>query len=215
MLNSFDLVAKRYAETKPLRGARAALDIRPIGQRRYWWNRIAKVNDNCYALLDGSMWWSNLPSNFEDMAPIVWERKPDGDYLTIRNNINDNISVSRYTFLQRYLPSTMEFHYDNGKHYVNYKGVDYYLPKPKAEIDWGNKYFKLTADHKIVFKDINPDGFVRMNELQPFKTRRVDKELSKHYKPKIKEFWDWMQVVMPVLGEIFQYLIFLCYILLS
>ena len=181
--------------------------MRPIGQRRYWWRRIAKVNDNCYALCDGMGYWyqSQNPNDTEEYtkvtAPIVWERKPDGDYLTIRNNWNDNISVGRYAFLQFHLPQGMGFTWDNGKHYVHNRGEEHYLPKFKANIDWQVKSFEITDDRKIVFKDANPDGFVRVNELQPFKTRRIDKELDKKYASKVTELWDWMQTVLPVLGD--------------
>lgn len=205
--STFDQVAKHYAETTPLRGARASEDLRPIGQRRYWWRRIAKVNDNCYALCDGMGYWyqSQNPNDTEAYikatAPIVWERKPDGDYLTIRNNWNDNISVGRYAFLQFHLPQGMGFTWDNGKHYVHNRGEAYYLPKFKANIDWQVKSFAITDDRKIVFKDANPDGFVRVSELQPFKTRRIDKELDKKYASKVTELWDWMQTVLPVLGD--------------
>lgn len=205
--STFDQVAKHYAETTPLRGARASEDLRPIGQRRYWWRRIAKINDNCYALCDGMGYWyqSQNPNDTEEYtkatAPIVWERKPDGDYLTIRNNWNDNISVGRYAFLQFHLPQGMGFTWDNGKHYVHNRGEAYYLPKFKANIDWQVKSFAITDDRKIVFKDANPDGFVRVSELQPFKTRRIDKELDKKYASKVTELWDWMQTILPVLGD--------------
>jgi hypothetical protein len=151
-------------------------------------------------------WYTNQNPNdkgayIKETAPIVWERKPDGDYLTIRNNWNDNISVGRYAFLQFHLPQGMGFTWDNGKHYVHNKGEAYYLPKFKANIDWQVKSFEITDDRKIVFKDVNPDGFVRVNELQPFKTRRIDKELDKKYASKVTELWDWMQTVLPVLGD--------------
>jgi hypothetical protein len=62
------------------------------------------------------------------------------------------------------------------------------------------KTVTVQQDCKIVFKHV--DGkFVRVNELQPFKTRRVDKEAEKELKPKMKEYWEWMNIVLPVLGE--------------
>jgi hypothetical protein len=33
------------------------------------------------------------------------------------------------------------------------------------------------------------------------RTRRIDKNLDAIYKPKMKEMWDWMQVVLPVMGD--------------
>ena len=114
--------------------------------------------------------------------------------------MNDNISVSRYAFLERYLPPEMRFHYENGKHYVRYAGVDHYLPKSKATFDWNNRTLDLYQECKIVFKHVD-DKFIRANELQPFKTRRVDKEAEVEFKPKLKAYWDWMNAMLPVLGD--------------
>ena len=198
--SSFDAIVKKYESIKPIRGR--AEDTRPIAERRYAWKRVEKLNDNTYALDDGTSWY-NLPLTTEQkMAcyPIVWERKEDGDYLTIHNHMNDNISVSRYAFLERYLPPEMRFHYENGKHYVRYAGVDHYLPKSKATFDWNNRTLDLYQECKIVFKHVD-DKFIRANELQPFKTRRVDKEAEVEFKPKLKAYWDWMNAMLPVLGD--------------
>ena len=201
-LSSFDAVAKAYDDIKPIKGGRASMDLRPLNQRRYWWNRVMKISDTKYVLLDGNWGWhSNMTDEMREItAPIVWERKEDGDYLTIRSHMNDGISVSRYTFLQHHLPIDMYFHYENGKHYVKHNEIDHYLPKSKVNIDWGNSKIEMLKDCKIVFKH---DGcnFTRANELQPYKTRRIDKELDAQFKPKVVEFVEWMQIVLPVLGE--------------
>jgi hypothetical protein len=198
--SNFDTIANKYANTKPIRGRTE--DARPIAERRYAWKRISKIDDNTYALEDGNGWYSTSLTDEQKLMPypILWQRKEDGDYITIRNHINDSTSVSRYDFLYRYLPQEMRFHYENGKHYVRYEGVDHYLPKSKTEFDYNTKTVKVYQDSKIVFKHV--DGkFIRANEPQPFRTRRVDKELEKTLKPKIKEYWDWMNIVLPVLGE--------------
>jgi hypothetical protein len=205
-LSSFNDVAKAYADIKPIKGARIKEDLRPLNQRRYWWNRIIKVNDNKYLLCDGHWAWQNMTDDVrEQTCPIMWERKDDGDFITIRNHMNDGISVSRYTFLQSHLPIGMHFHYDNGKHFVNYVGKDHYLPKFKGLMDWSNHIFKMEQDNKIVFKHVDNgvvgQGYIRVNELQPYKTRRIDKELDAQYYPKIQDLYAWMQVVLPVLGE--------------
>jgi hypothetical protein len=205
-LSSFKDVAKAYEDIKPIKGARASEDLRPLEQRRYWWNRIVKVNENKYLLLDGHWAWHNMSNEErEQTCPIMWERKDDGDFITIRNHMNDGISVSRYTFLQRHLPMGMYFHYDNGKHFVNYVDKDHYLPKFKAQMDWSNRTFKMEQDNKIVFKHVDNgkvgQGYIRVNNLQPYKTRRIDKELDAQYYPKVQDLYEWMQVVLPVLGE--------------
>jgi hypothetical protein len=208
-LSSFDEVAKAYSEIKPIRGARADQDLRPLTERRYWWNRVHKVSDNKYILLDGYWAWSsglgtdNDNRMREQTAPIVWERKEDGDYMTVRNHMNGGTAVSRYDFLKSFLPQGMFFHYPQGggKHFVSHNGVEHYLPKFKGDMDWQSKVFTMMQDNKLVFKAEGDGGFTRVNNLQPMQTRRVDKDLDSIYKPKMKEMWDWMQVVLPVMGE--------------
>lgn len=208
-LNSFDEVAQAYNMIKPIRGARANDDLRPLVERRYWWNRVWKVSDTKYVLLDGHWVWSNMvgqDSVREQTAPIVWERREDGDYMTVRSHMNDGISVSRYTFLDRWLPKGMRFDWytTTGKHFIKHthaKGYsEYYVAKFKGNMDWQNKTFEMLEDNKLVFKH-TADGFERVGDLMPMQTRRIDKEVDAHYKPKMKEMWEWMFAVLPVLGE--------------
>ena len=201
-LSSFDAVVKAYDEIKPIKGSRANMDLRPLNERRYWWNRVMKMSDTKYLLLDGNWGWhSNFTNELRELtAPIMWERKEDGDYITIRNHANEGISVSRYTFLQNHLPNPMYFHYDNGKHFVQHNNVEHYLPKFKGVMDWQAGTFEMHQDSKIVFKH-DGSNFTRANELQTYKTRRVDKELDAQFKPKVAEFVEWMQLVLPILGE--------------
>ena len=198
-LNSFDEVVKCYNEITPIRGRTE--DVRPLGQRRYTWNRIIKINDNKYILSDGQYtWWGE--DIHEHVSPIMWERKEDGDYMTIRNNMEGSSAVSRYQFIGRYTPLGMSFDWYNqpGKHFVKYKDQAYYLPKYKAKFDYNNKQFAMEKDHKIVFKHVDGE-FIRANDLQPMKTRRLDKDLDKAYTKKLTEMWEWMQIVLPILGD--------------
>jgi hypothetical protein len=205
-LSSFDDVAKAYNEIVPIRGARANEDLRPLAERRYWWNRVLKVSDNKYVLCDGHWAWTSSGGDNlvrEQTAPIVWERKEDGDYLTVRSHMNDGISVSRYTFLDRWLPKCMRFDWytTTGKHFVKYQGKELYLPKFKGKMDWSAKTFEMLEDNKLVFK-VTADGeFERVGDLVPMQTRRIDKEVDAKYKPKMKEMWEWMFAVLPVLGD--------------
>jgi hypothetical protein len=172
-LSSFDDVVKAYNEIVPIRGARANEDLRPLAERRYWWMRVVKVTDNKYALCDGHWAWSNHINNDnhvrEQTAPILWERKDDGDYISIRNHMNGGMSVSRYTFLQNFLPRSMYFHYPQGegKHFVNHGGAEHYLPKFKGNMDWQAKTFEMIQDNKLVFKANGDGNFTRVNNLQP------------------------------------------------
>lgn len=200
-LSSFDAVAKTYAETKPIRGQRLSEDLRPLFARRYWWQRVEKVSDTMYALHDGYWGGSGKWGNKGHMlAPIVWERKEDGDYITIRNCPHNSYAVSRYNFLAWCVPSPMYFWFDNGKHYVRNANKDNYLPKFKCDFDYSNDTFNMTEDNKLVFRAEKDGTFTRVNELQPKKTRRLDKELKAKYDPLIAQMWEWGKAVLPILG---------------
>jgi hypothetical protein len=212
-LSSFDEVVAYYNGTKPIRGARADEDLRPLAERRYWWNRIHKASDNKYVLCDGHWAFSGGIGNGgghdnmrEQTAPIMWERREDGDYMTVRSHMNDGISVSRYTFLDRWLPKCMRFDWytTTGKHFIQHTHArgysEYYVPKFKGKMDWSNKTFEMIEDNKLVFKH-TADGFERVGDLVPMQTRRIDKEVDAKYKPKMKEMWEWMFAVLPVLGD--------------
>ena len=91
--NSFDQVVTEYNTTHPIRGARKAWDLRPMGKRERWWERIIKIDDNTYALSDGNSAYSTRSREATEenlagirreamlVAPIMWFRKADGDYV--------------------------------------------------------------------------------------------------------------------------------------
>jgi hypothetical protein len=203
-LNTFDAVAKRYAETTPIRGKNKGENRRPLGERRYWWNRIVQLDENTYALSDGYwMGYKWADDAIKKTAPIVWERKPDGDYMTVHSHLNGNCSVSRYWFIQNYLPDGFAFDWfsNTGKHFIKYDGKDYYLPKSKASIDWQNLLFDFKNYYKLTFKAEADGKFTRVGDKNLCTVRRLDKTLTKKYRPMIKELWDYMNVMLPVFGE--------------
>jgi hypothetical protein len=200
--NSFDNVAKMYADIVPLRGARKAEDVRPIWNRRYSWRRVVKINDNKYILHDGD--YIVGQRTFEescDLAPITWERKADGDYITVRNCHAPYYSMSRYAFLSSALPRTMWFKIDNGKHYIVHGGKEHYLAKFKAHYDSNVGKHIVDKDMTITFKAHADGTFERVSELLPMRIRRMNKDLKVKYDPMIKDMWDWACMVLPILGE--------------
>jgi hypothetical protein len=82
-INSFADAEARYADTKPIRGNN--MDMRPLGKRSRKWERVLKIDDNCYALLRV---WHRFRYRLEAvehngatraevrmLAPILWERQ--------------------------------------------------------------------------------------------------------------------------------------------
>ena len=54
-LNTFEQVESRYNSIKPMisKNHTKEQDIRPLGERRKKHERIKKLRDSCYALMDG------------------------------------------------------------------------------------------------------------------------------------------------------------------
>ena len=152
---SFDKVAATYDAIKPLRGKLSDANVRPLGDRARKWERIKKINNNCYVLTDGyhtgddvfKSWGYNhktgKPTEAEmiNLAPIVWRRHRDGTTtIKVRNGTGQGAHNSRYSFLDRHLPNGMRFIIRNGKHFISlghgttYK--EYYLAKSKTLAAW-------------------------------------------------------------------------------
>ena len=165
-LNTFDEVASWYDRTAPIRGVRKAWDLRPLWDRKRWWERVIKIDDNTYALSDGNSAYRTRGKEATEeklaevnreallVAPIVWMRKKGGDYVRIRGGINYGGAISRYAFLNEYLPSGLTHSFNsNGVHWIQTANQRYLLPNFKHK--WGtganeeDKYleFKLSLIH--------------------------------------------------------------------
>ena len=85
-LNTFSDVAERYAEVKPMvsKNHKREDDIRPISERHRKWERIAKVDDNCYILHD-VIPYENYSWVDEHLKrpPITWSRDKHGDEFVL------------------------------------------------------------------------------------------------------------------------------------
>ena len=181
-LNNFKAVEAKYNSTKPLVSKNHTLeqDIRPVGERRYKWQRIKKLSDDCYALLDGYSfgddvfkWWAMsdstpTPRELHALAPIVWERvvgrNEAGDRITnevikIRNGTGDRAHNTRYVFLDDFLPRSIGFDIQNGKQFI-YAWTDkrvrekFFLPK--------SNYVGATAWDAV--KTLQQRGFDRADD---------------------------------------------------
>lgn len=154
-LMSFDKVAAAYDAIKPLRGKHKNDNVRPIGDRARRWERIKKINNNCYVLTDGYYTGDDVfrgwgyggntgtPTEAEmiNLAPIVWRRHRDGTTtIKVRNGTGQGAHNGRYSFLDRHLPNGMRFIIRNGKHFISlgygttYK--EYYLAKSNTVAAW-------------------------------------------------------------------------------
>ena len=202
-ISSFDEVVSIYNRIVPIRGKDTGLrkgDRRPLGRRWTWWERVMKFDDNTYALCDGHEAWYGMTPNAEDIknsAPILWERREDGDYITIQNHISRyNTSYTRFDFLNYHTPKGIAFWHYMGQHYLNYDGEDMALPKSVSK--WNGNVRTIVQHNAITF--LHKDGkFIRQSKLLPVPTKRKS-EVAYTYHDKVVALWEWSHVVLPVLG---------------
>ena len=175
-INSFAEVEERYNTTKPVisKNHPKEHDIRPYGVRSRKWERIEKVNANCYIIWSGDdgdpyqqLYWhwscslNPTPKQQMELAPIVWKRKGNMESIRIRNGSGNYAHCSRYTFLENTLPHDMGFLVIDGKQYVSLlngetyawnANLKYLLPKsmydPFGNRSWRRGYGLVEKDDK-------------------------------------------------------------------
>lgn len=218
-LNTFNEVVNWFDKTLPLRGQRASQVIRPIGQRNRAWERIEKVNENCYILTDGWGAWGTggltpaernaIDGKYVAYAPIMWERREDGDYVRVRNCPKNCGSPSRFNFIRWNLPRGLDFKWgDNehksGKHYIianTGNGHDKFF-LPKFSVDHGAQSNEVTKDtgEMLWFKRVGEATWERVGEAMGEPVKRLNKPLALEYKHAINEFYEFMGATIPALG---------------
>lgn len=216
MLNTFKEVEFDYNSTKPVvsKYHTKEQDVRPLGNRRKKWERIVKVNYNCYALLNGfdrsdtlrNMWYLHgrerdlSPEEVKRWAPIVWERHPDrkdvfGDptqTVTVRG-ITRSHDHARLKFIRSYLPRAIDMP-DSST--VRIDDVRMYLPRTN-ESDDGDKNFMVFEYNPSAWGSrfyLTSEEFVR-----PKIQSRINKELKAKIKPHMDAFYEWVCAMAPIL----------------
>jgi hypothetical protein len=219
-INSFAEAEVKWNDTKPIRGKE--VDMRPLGKRHRKYERIAKIDDNCYALLDGgtgcnSTWSGHYNevtwAEVRMLAPILWERHADGtETVRVRNESSTHgHAQQRYSFLQRAMPRGLGWVNRNGKHFIrirNWRADNgHYLPfsstRPVGRqgsapygytIDDDHHYVKFRRDEAGVFHFISND-----HELPKPPRIRVLKEEKAKFKPIADAFLKWLCAVGPMI----------------
>ena len=224
----FDHIANQYANTKPLvsKCHTREEDIRPIADRNRKYERIKKINDNCYILQDGYHSGDEVFGNYYGakqgtpteaeiikLAPIVWRKPRDGsETITIRNGTGYQAHNGRYSFLDRCLPLGLQFIIRNGKHFIlcHNDGVEYYLAKSltMAEHAMPKKhnggYTTRDDGVSLTFKRIGSRNFEFISGGKPIPKpprKIVDKEAKAKMKDAISTFRNWSSIMFPMLPK--------------
>lgn len=235
--NTFAEVEEKYNTTKPVISPnRKKLynaiqftkehDIRPVSARRYQWERIIKVDDNCYAISSGGNYdpvftWAAMHGvpTVDDVhrcAPIVWERTAEGEVLTIRFAEASATSHKAYDFFYRFLPRGFSFSVNrNALRSISLrdKGV-YYLPTSKVISKPYYDYLKTNVRNWYPDAVAEDDGkclrFLRTGAVweyigppemagKPYKY--IDKAEKAPYRAHIRVFMAWIHAMYPLLTK--------------
>lgn len=209
---SFDDAVRIYNEIKPIKGKRAANDIRPLGKRTNHSQRIIKIDANNYALWPTSHWWmSKYDPDMAEVrirAAVLWERTAEGDFCHVRNDWHTGGHVGHYSFLDSVLPHNLSFVTQNGKQYISQyvRGVRicHYLPHDK----WMGGSKRATHSDavegpitpELVFKHNSGEQFTLVTKPHAVPRKLVDKETKSMLAPNIKEFKAWALLMAPMLN---------------
>ena len=226
-LNGFEHVEICYNNTKPIISKNQTLqhDIRPIGDRGRKHERIAKVSDTCYMLLNGELgdnatWYYKCEEGTENyiiqdvsatltFAPVVWTRHDGYDTIRIRNGSGYYAHNSRYSFISRCLPNSMSAIIGDGKQYIVHDNVRYLLPKsmwfPNNHYNAQNGLKKDDEWYLVFRRDHGDTKFKLTGNKFTWHAKRygVDVATKNKYKSQINELWDYMCTVAPMFNNIF------------
>lgn len=220
-LNTFEQVEEHYNSITPLRGSD---NIRPLGDRRRKWEHIVKVSDNKYVLCD-VLWDDKAQYIYQETydgmlkrAAVTWTRSPSTGIvrIRIRNGSGEFSHNARYSFLERALPSFMDFEVSGGKQFVTYNDKRHYLPKSKwvhkgyweswkaNGSSWYTKTSYTKNDDKAYLEfERDPKtvqwSMVGDSHREPVTRYRVSKD-KKAYREAINTYTEWAWVMRDLLA---------------
>jgi hypothetical protein len=177
---TFETLAKRYEDTKPIQGKRKDQNIRPIGQRNRAWERMVKVSDTEYYITCDAYQHRSVHTR-----SITWKQIDGMDYLTIHtpragwNGANADLyprafsSSSIYWFYDMNMP--VEFGMTNYKcnKYVRY--ADKYYTIEKGDITFQRKIGTTDWQPLVVHREFK-------HTIDRKKTKEL-REITKSFKP--------------------------------
>jgi hypothetical protein len=216
-IESFDMAAREYESIRPVvsKYHPKEQDVRPLGNRAAKHNRIIKVSDHCYALVDqgnkdDTLWQDGkpTPASVVDWAPIVWtrelvntssviEKNRWADFIQVRG-VRWGHDMQRLRFMREYLPHVLS---DIGSGYVWFDGKWTAVPwQPPA-----GKLYNGESDNFLRFKRTGYGYAVLENVgrtfVHPKAHNRIDKELKAKIKPHMDSFYEWICAMAPLLPQ--------------
>ena len=131
---TFETIAKRYEETKPLRGKRKAENIRPIGQRDRAWERMIKVSDTEY-YVSFDCYQHRTAHN----KAITWKQENGMEFITIHTPRRTWSSALDQLHPRSFSSSSIYWFYDMNMP-VEFSMANY---RANKYVRYANKYYTI------------------------------------------------------------------------
>lgn len=210
----FEVVKKKYEDTKPLRGVRAKLDIRPIKQRDRTWERIIKVSDNEYYI-------TNNAYTYHDRNKLSGQEyrehnrcityKLEGEQETIIVHAprktwgNAKTETGEFPIDRHGLsaPSNMYFYHFNLPAGLNIQNIksDKFL---QVEHEGGAKYYTMTQGDITLTRKLTEKYWTPLVVHRIIK-RVIDRKKSKAAREQAKPLLDYLKIMLPLVEHKWHY----------
>ncbi len=189
----FEVIKKRYENTKPLIGMRKALDVRPSGQRDRAHERIVKVSDTEYYLSCTHWNWNDKQilngETKSELQPRAITLKQEGEVETIiihRNRFGFT-SPSIYYFYEYNLPIGMGLTKHGGTTYVSVKNnEDKY------------QYYALRQGDVTFYRPKSRTTWTPLHVYREVK-HKLNRTKTKEIREKLKAFTNYAKVIFPLI----------------
>lgn len=163
-IENFDEAKARYESIHPIRGKRYPLDIRPVGARYRWGERIIRVSKNEYAI--GTAWSISMP-----FIQLAFKRS--GEIVVSNFNRWPSGASTPENFVSQHLPADL--------YSIRYSSK-IYLVVPDG--DGGKNYYYLSKK-PLRIKKVDGRWHV-LNPVQEYKYKISRKITKKLYKPLVE-----------------------------
>jgi hypothetical protein len=192
---TFDKVRELYENTKPIRGKREKLNVRPVGERGRSWERIIKVSDDEYYLTCNS-----YPYHQRDTSIV---KDPHFRAITFRKNYDTEVIIihtpqdSYKSLSPSWLnsPSVLHFyHYKLPKEFsmVNHRGKKYV----KHTTDDGIEHYILEKGDLVFIKRSDATAYFRPYQVHREYIRKLDKQKTKQIRQDIKPLVNYIKTMI-------------------
>jgi hypothetical protein len=199
----FDKIAKRYEETKPIRGKRAKFCVKPVSERRRDWERMFKVSDNEYYISCNA--WGR-----DEEKDVNWNRKAisfikNGDQETIivhTPRVYWGVEAGKEPRLNPHALSTPSVFYFYAYNLPLGLSMDKYRSQNYVKVltETGDKFYTIEKGDVTFTRTV---GSKYWNPLVVHRetVHTIDRKLSKVIREKAKDFVEYCMLMSPITPE--------------